>query len=227
MSKGFRLPKVEETTLKAEDDVALSVIEAGEFILWLEREQPDKWRNVILGVALQALAGLRVTEVLRLTCDKLRGDTVVIDTEVKNKSSIRRIQLPSLVLGLLAEYRDTSSRGLISHYRSIQAYATALSPMLRARGCLTVTPKDLRKTLPTEFRHTGNYGYAFERYIGHSARTITDKHYVALSEEGRLDLMRKQVVAPIDKMLRDLCEKRHKICTDGNVLFIGNTNKSL
>ncbi len=66
-----------------------------------------------------------------------------------------------------------------------------------------VKVRELRRTIPTEFRHTGSYGYILERYLGHKEGTITDKHYVSLPEvKKKLELMRLQVCRPINRATR-------------------------
>ena len=219
VTQGFRLPKIKETAYVAERAGALSLREAAEFLLWIEGQKHS--HRVVLGVALQALAGLRVTEVLRLGWDKIEGDTVVIEGETKNEASVRRIPLPRLVLDIMEDYRTGQTGLVFPNYSSVEGYTKHVRRLLRARH-IPIPPKDLRNTLPTEFRSTGHYGYIFERYLGHAATSITDKHYVTLSEADRLQLMRDQVVKPIDERLGDLCEERHKIGTTGKVvMFLG------
>ena len=80
-----------------------SLVWVADFLLWL-REAPGGWA-VLPGVALQGLCGCRVTEMLRLTWDRVDLDrgTVRVDGEIKNEHSRRLIPLPQLVVEILAE----------------------------------------------------------------------------------------------------------------------------
>jgi integrase len=214
---GFRLPKVKRNTYEAETNPALSLIQAAKFVIWIESQRFG--HRVVLGVALQALAGLRITEVIRLTWDKFEGDTVVVEGETKNNPSLRRIPLPKIVLDLINDYRTAESGMVYPDYTTIDGYTKHVRRLLKAQH-IQIPVKDLRNTLPTEFRAKGHHGYIFERYIGHAATSITDKHYVTLGEAERLQLMRDQVVKHIDDILGDLCHKRHNIGTMTNVVAL-------
>jgi hypothetical protein len=63
-----------------------------------------------------------------------------------------------------------------------------------------------------------------ERYLGHSAKTTTDKHYVTLGEGQMLELMRVQVVRALNRILRSaratMRAKKHEKSTGGNLVFL-------
>ncbi len=179
IAEGFVLPAVRATSYQPEERPALSIREVTAFLSFLEQVKPEEGCKVILGVALQALAGMRVMEVLRLTWDRFDRDTVLIEGEVKNEASLRRIPLPALVLDLIRDYRDPASPRVVPVYSERNAYGKTVRQLLRDFG-RSMPPRELRRTLPTEFKASGLYGFVLERYIGHSEKTITDKHYVAL-----------------------------------------------
>jgi len=219
--KGFKLPKVIQTRYESEEAPALSLAEVCGFLEYL-REAEDG-EKVILGVALQALAGLRETEVLRLTRAKLDRDLLTVEGEVKNKPSIRRIPLPALVLDYIAEYPKGERFTTYNHYT---AYSKAVTEHMVgwARECPGVgrrlPARELRRTLPSELKARGQFGWVTERYLGHSAKTITDKHYVALPEVKLFELMRVQVVRVINRLLRTFRSKKHEKSTVDKVIIL-------
>lgn len=234
--KGFRLPKVIKTSYDTEEEPALSFHDVCKFLEYVQ-QIPDG-RRVIIGIALQALAGLRITEVLRLTADKLNRDLLTVEGIVKNAPSIRRIPLSALVLDIIARYHRGNR---FTDYVQYREYSKAITKLmdrwaLQSVGQVGYTPtahiiivRELRRTIPTEFRHTGSYGYILERYLGHSEKTITDKHYVSLPESKKLELMRVQVCRPINRATRSFREtlgaKKHEKSTVDKVLFMDHIRK--
>ena len=47
----------------------------------------------------------------------------------------------------------------------------------------------------------GWHNYALERYLGHSPKSITEKHYVLLRREEMDELLRKQVAERVNSAL--------------------------
>ncbi|MCL4735350.1 MAG: phage integrase N-terminal SAM-like domain-containing protein [Candidatus Omnitrophica bacterium] len=203
--KGFKLPRLPHSQYEIQESPAFSILEICRFLQYLETAEGGS--KVLLGVALQALAGLRETEVLRLTRDKLDRDLLTVEGEVKNKPSIRRIPLPALLLDYIAEYQDGDRFTTYRHYTAYSKVVTAHMEEWQ-RQCPGIgrrlPARELRRTIPTELKAKGLHGWVTERYLGHSAKTITDKHYVSLPEGKLLDLMRIQVVRPINRILRSI-----------------------
>ena len=224
VSVGLQKPRQARTKYKADVAPSLTFREVCEFLDFLEDpEKAPEGYKIILGVALQGLAGLRLTEVLRLTHDKLVKDTLTVEGVVKNSASIRRIPLPALVLDLISEYRN-SIIDRFTTYMDLTAYSKAVSSHLVAWGS-EISPRELRRTIPTEFRVRGFHGWTTERYLGHAVSTVTDRHYVALAEGKSIQLMRDQVVRPINRTLRTLRAKRYKNGTLDNVVDLREARK--
>ncbi len=114
-------------------------------------------------------------------------------------------------------------QGLVAHPHDL-AYGKAIAAHLMAWGS-EIDPSDLRKTIPTEFKVRGLHGWTTERYLGHKANTVTDRHYVTLSEARSIQLMRDQVVRPINRILRTLRAKRYKNGTVDNLVVLREHRK--
>jgi integrase len=207
-AEGYRPPK-RSCRLLYEDQrgrVALTPAEVGDFLIWLLGH--SKGWKLLPDVALQGLCGLRVNEVLRLTWDRvdLKAGHVTIEGEVKNEFSVRRLPLPGLVLDVLEACSKNGPR-VIPAYHSHHEYGRALRGALRKwRPNLPLEPKGLRRTLPSEARRAGWSGSSLERYLGHSLKNITERHYLASDAETLQSLFREQVVARVDAILRP-CRK--------------------
>lgn len=174
-------------------------------------------RRFVQGVALQALAGLRIMEVMRLTWDNINGDIITIQGEVKNQSSMRRIPIPRVAAMLLDESRGAGK--VIKDYKDWFGYSKIIRASLDQHD-IDIPPKNLRKTIPTEFKLRGWEGFVMERYLGHSVKTITDKHYFSVSQAELEELFRQQVVSRIDEILSELSQKRQAKGTLDNVVTI-------
>ncbi len=154
--------------------------------------------GVRLAVALQGIAGLRLTEALRLNRKNidLENGTITIDGEVKNKHSARKIPVASVVLDCIRNAKnlvDYSSRDTLG--AAISRKMTLWSPEK------AVKPKDLRNTLQTEAVLGGWYGYFLELYVGHSPKSIgpvAATHYMGLQGDRRIPYFREHVVSKIE-----------------------------
>ncbi len=224
-SRGFKLPKVVKTQYEKEEAPALSLTEICGFLEYLETSAEGE--KVILGVALQGLAGLRETEVLRLTRNQLERDLLTVEGEVKNKPSIRRIPIPALLLDYISRYPDGDRFTTYKHYTAYSKVVTEHMEEWQKKhpGVGRRLPaRELRRTIPTELKSKGLHGWVTERYLGHSAKTITDKHYVRLPEAKLLELMRVQVVRPINRILRlartTLRLKKHEKSTVDKIIIL-------
>lgn len=194
-TKGFRVPNMPRP-LDYSERTSLTLAQVCEFLLWL-RKQPHGW-NILPGVALQGLCGLRVCEVLRMRWNSvdLGAGTVTVAGVVKNPHSVRRLPVPDLVTTILVEAPRVSENLLA--YKRRGAYWRAFSRRWKRYGGPEIEPKGLRRTLPTEAITHGFAGYALERYLGHSPRTITDRHYVATDVQ---TLMRSQIVERVNEIV--------------------------
>ncbi len=173
------------------------------FLKWLEEN--DHW-NILPGVALQGLCACRLRETVRLKWENvdLESRTVTIEGQVKNVQSIRRLPLPQAVWKVLEAGPRDGDR-VLDKYQGPERYKTYGRQVRRLLQrwdpeC-RIEPKGLRRTLPSEAIRGGWAGYALERYLGHSAQGITEKHYVAASGVELVDLLRRQVVEKVDGAL--------------------------
>ncbi len=206
---GFKLPKPQREFLLAEQEqrVSYSIARVGEFLLWL-RDYSKGWK-LIPGVALQGLCGLRIREVLRLSWDRvdLVAGTITVEGKVKNEHSVRRLPLPLLVRRILMEAPRQSSMVLCG-YRSEGTYTEAVRNAYRKWDSGSVIePKGFRRTLASEAIRNGWDGFALERYLGHSPKSITEKHYVSMTQDEFQKLLRDQVVRRVDDALERCLEK--------------------
>lgn len=154
-------------------------------------------------MAPQGLCGLRLREAWRLRWERvdLERGFVTVDGVVKNLSSVRRLPIPTLVLSILGSTPCDGER-VLAAYEDQTSYAKAIGRCLRKMfPGRKIEPKGLRRTLPTEAIREGWGGYALERYLGHSAKSVTDKHYVTPSEDELQELFRTQVVARVEAAL--------------------------
>lgn len=184
------------------------------FLLWLH-QQEDGW-NVLAGIALQGLCGLRVSETLRLRWDRvdLEHGIISIDGETKNDPSRRRIPVPSLALEIL---KATPRCGnlVIFQYGGISSWRNALKIrsgpndqeyvgfMDRFEVGSYIPPKDLRNTLATERKRRLWNKEVMQIYLGHSSRDVIDIHYSHLEDDEVIDLFRQEVVSKVDDLLVD------------------------
>jgi len=219
-SAGFRLPKVHKDLLYQDQEgkVFLPLAEAGEFLVWL-RDQPGGW-GILPGIALQALCAMRIREVLRLKWSgiDLVLQTVTIEGKVKNVHSVRRLPLPRLAYEILAESPRNGER-VVPEYKQEDSYGQALKRFLAMwKPDFILEPKGLRRTLPSEAMRRGWSGFALERYLGHSPKSIMERHYIAQTHDQIVDLFREQVVPKVDQILAPALAKWHQTGTLANVV---------
>lgn len=183
----------------------LSIHQVLDFLQWLSNK--PNFEPMMMGIALQGLAGLQLQEALRLTSDKVDwGEkTLTIDGAVKNRYRIRRIPVCSIVMGLLRRYSDSSqpTGNLIPHYANYSNYSHAVSRELkRWDSSIHITPKDLRNTIQTVAIDGGWYGYYVQRYVGHAPQTIGERHYHGDKGKRLIPLFRNNVVSHIEEEIR-------------------------
>ena len=179
----------------------LSIHQILNFLDWLARKNGQE--SLILGVALQGLAGLQLQEALRLTWDKVDMDeeTITIDGVVKNRYRIRKIPVCKVIMWLLCRIRHSvdPEKLIIPDYAAFDNYSHAVHRELRRwNPTVYIKPKDLRNTLQTEAIDAGWYGYYVQRYVGHAPATIGERHYHGDQGKRLIPLLREKVVAHID-----------------------------
>jgi len=166
-------------------------------------------------VALQGLAGLRLTEALRLTWDKVDCDhgLVEISGETKNEASKRVIPVAARVLDALnhvarAPIQSIDNRVLI-YARDYTSLSNVLGRAIRAWSpTINWQPKDLRNCILQWSVAQGHHGMLWEEYVGHAPGGITARHYIArlsalsAGESDALDermaILRERLLAPLE-----------------------------
>ena len=206
---GFKLPKPKsEFRLSDQDEKTFLTLEGvAEFLLWF-RERPRSW-NALAGIALQGFCGLRVREAFRLRWENvdLLEATITIEGLVKNFHSVRRLPLPQMVVDILAESKRKTPY-VVTGFKDAGNYADATKRELkRWKPDFEMEPRGFRRTLPSIGIREGWHNYALERYLGHSPKTITERHYVVQTREQMVQLLREQIVSKVDIALEPLLEK--------------------
>lgn len=179
------------------------------------------------GAALQALAGLRVQEVFRLTWDHIDLDAQLVEISglVKTDWSRRVIPICDEATRHLRAMPRQKVRGinddrLYADFQTWQGYSRSLKREIRKwNPKVSWNPKDLRNCLPTWARSVGRRGEVLEEYLGHAPRSVTDRHYIprlgavtrgeqqALSDA--MAIFRREIVSPLDHAIHE--QKKNEI----------------
>ncbi len=196
------------------------------FCDWLRENRP----YLEVGACLQGLAGLQLLEALRLTWDRvdLERGLVEVSGEVKNEYRNRVIPVSTRVVEAL--YRASVRRRTAKLYSGVVlgdkgrpyedfcSYSRLMGKAItRWNTRCEWAPKDLRNCLPTFAIMEGIHGAIWEQYIGHSPKTITERHYVPRLGSGthgeeaalarQVELFGRLVVAPIEEAFgRQVCK---------------------
>ncbi len=202
--QGIRLSRKEShpsTYNEDEGNPYLSIHQVLNFLDWLARK--EGLDGLIVGIALQGLAGLQLQEALRLTWEKvdLKDETITIDGVVKNHYRIRKIPVSMVVARLLRRVRPlVDPQGpVIPGYAAFDNYSHAVRrEILRWNSSVNIKPKDLRNTIQTASIDGGWYGYYMQRYVGHAPTSIGERHYHGDKGKRLLPLFREKVVSYID-----------------------------
>lgn len=172
-----------------------------DFLLFL-RKQPFGW-HTLPGVALQALVGLRESEVHRMLWSSVDLDhgTVTVQGLVKTDQSVRVIPVAGIVLDILTEVPRLGER-ILHTYQKPSGYSQAVERQMDRWGVLRIKVTDLRKTLETEAIMRGWSGYVFNRYLGRAPHKddVQAQSYILVGTHLQ-DLFRDQVVARLDEVL--------------------------
>ena len=174
--------------------------------------------GVIPGLALQAFCGLRVTEMLRLSWDRvgLVAGTIKIDGEVKNDPSRRTLPMPALVVDILSETPRNGSR-VVWAYTDRSAWRRAVRRVLkRWNPERMVSPKTFRKTLSTEMRLRRWNRDVLDLYYGHAEKDVLGAHYIRETFEELQRLFREEVTMPVDEVLTPWRDRWNR--SDQNVI---------
>lgn len=208
--------QIKTTTPQFPDDkTALTLVEAAEFCEALA--ESEEGRRILPGVALQALAGLRLTEAFRLQWSSVHLETgiVIIQGQVKGRDSVRRVPVPNFVLDVL-EATPRSEERILAEYCDFRNYGHAVAKCLkRWRPDLKLEPKGLRRTLESEAARRGWAGYAFNRFLGRAPGSIAERHYISVGSD-LVDLLREQVTERINEILAPY--RRRPTQSGGNVI---------
>jgi len=198
--EGFRLRRRQGDVRVASDRV-LSIAQVCELLAWLEQSERPARRELALAVALQGLAGLRLTEALRLRWDDVdwEAGTVTIQGVVKNRYSARCIPIAHRVRECL-EGAEKRAERLLCRFAAWTSLGHAIGREMRLWSQeRSVPPKDLRKTVPTAAA-AGDWDSLYvNRYLGHAPQTIKERYYQRVAPERLISLLREHVVAHIDR----------------------------
>jgi len=191
------------------------------FCDWLRDNRP----HLEAGACLQGLAGLQMLEGLRLTWNKVDLDRglVEISGEVKNEYRNRVIPVMDRVVEALRRARARQAELKVQRvrefvvagergdsYDDFASYSRQMGTAIRKwnPGC-DWAPKDLRNCLPTFSTMEGIHGSIWEQYIGHTPKTVTERHYVprlasrtmgeATALERQIALFRRFVIEPLQQ----------------------------
>lgn len=190
---------------------ALGIHDVLVFAEWL-RSQSVYRQRLVPAVYLQALVAMRVKETFYLRWDQvdLESGTLDIedvdDHEVKTDDSVRRIPLPQVVWDELRKCPKSGDR-IMEHLPTWDAQgkglARAINSWKKSKGF--IEPKGLRRTIPTHARkrrvQEGWNDYFVELFIGHAAKTITDRHYTEYDPELIVADLRREVTDKIDQVV--------------------------
>jgi integrase len=198
MAREYQLPNVAERlgigTKLVRPPARVFLPDVVSFVDWLR----DRGSRLEVAAALQGLAGLAIMEALRLTWDKvdLRRGWIEISGEVKNAHRNRVIPVCSRVVDALSRASAASSSSGVELVRapvvrsplgccyldgvdSWKNFSREMAAMIRQwNPRVGWTPKDLRNCLPTFALGEGLQDHVWEQYIGHAARSVTERHYV-------------------------------------------------
>jgi len=208
-AEGFRLPTVKEANRQRRRD-PLTLEEVAEFLLFL-REQPFGW-NILTGVALAGIAGLRLQEARCLKwihIDLRTGMVSIVAENSKTAYSERTIPIPELVLDILREaYRrqQPDENDYVVPTNSRHSFRRAFYRHRNHwRPGLNVEPSGLRRVLRSEWFKRHWHTDSLSVYRGHkppSTSPVDWKHYIIFDPQGLQQTFREEVVAKIDEVVK-------------------------
>lgn len=187
--------------------VALTLEQIGE---WVVAMFDKAGHSIIPGVVIQGLASARLEETFRMTWEDVDLETGVLHVKgQKTALSDRLIPLPRFAVETLAWFKgesDGTGRILNTFNGDWRNYAKAVHKAIQRRfPGLSLEPKGLRRSLPSQAFREGFYGPMVQLYRGHVPEQVSGldwNHYLVHDPVGLLDRMREQVVAHIDDRLK-------------------------
>ena len=110
-------------------------------------------------------------------------------------------------MAVLSEFKGRSPY-VITGFKDDKNYSEAVRDALDSwRSEPDLETKGLRRTLPSVGVLARWHDYALERFLGHSHKTITDKHYVANTPDQLLELLREEIAARVDQALEPFLQE--------------------
>ena len=198
----------------------------------LRRARENYLPSAVLGFALGGFAGMRLTEIIRLTPEKLKGDCVWIDGRTKNRHSPRVIPLCDVALRFARAHGrlyQRSKRGRTSGTQSNGAgfYATETSLSHTMADVLAelhaetgeeeyglVDPHEAaRKTFDNLLYRLGVPADAREGYQGRKLQGMGASHYTDVvpvpgelpkPREEKIQVFRERIIAPLNSKLKSV-----------------------
>jgi integrase len=192
------------------------------FLNWLVHS--NTWGRLAVPVALQTLAGLRLQEALRLRWNKVDFETgtITVDGDVKNRFSVRCIPVVSVLHWLLR--RASESENIVDqdalitpYYSDYRHYSHAVRKAIKGwRPGVRMKPKDFRNTLPTVAFEKGWHSVYVERYLGHTPKAISERHYHGDQGSRMIPLYREKVVSFLEAEIRAWVKDRNTLILPGH-----------
>jgi len=173
-------------------------------------------------VLLMLDCGLRRQEALRLRWSDIRQTTqegeyqlLVSPSSEKTKRGRYVPLLKETLTTLLAWQEDQKLKGASSEFvfphpatgKPLGSIDTAWENLITeaSKGCKSLqglTVKDLRSTYGSKLVQNGAPIFTVSKLLGHSSVTITEKHYAALSDEGKREAVNTLSTMPKEMKLR-------------------------
>ena len=183
--------------------------------------QKSRWfkDHLTPAVLLMLDCGLRRQEALRLRWTDIRPtdktDEYQLFINPNSEKTKRGRYVPLLretLATLLAWQEDQDRRGINSEYvfphpntgNPLRSIDTAWDKLVaeassRCKSIRGLTVKDLRSTYGSRLVQNGAPIFTVSKLLGHSSVTVTEKHYAALSDEGK-----REAVNTLSKMPKEL-----------------------
>lgn len=183
------------------------------------REAGD--RAALLGFVCGGLAGMRITEIMRLTSDKVDWDAGTVETGHKNEASLRVIPVCDMVLETLRDhfdYRDKPYAATSTFSHHMRWILNTVAEETGDKSFTMVTPKDAGRK---SFVNCAMYlcqenGYdtnLVRAYIGHAFPQwdILHRNYASLVprpndmpivQQAAVTKLRKLVIEPLENEIK-------------------------
>lgn len=212
---------ISDTKLSREGNVtSLSAKYSGSVQQALENQKSRWFKDHLTPAVLLMLdCGLRRQEALRLRWTDIRPtdktDEYQLFINPNSEKTKRGRYVPLLretLATLLAWQEDQDRRGINSEYvfphpntgNPLRSIDTAWDKLVaeassRCKSIRGLTVKDLRSTYGSRLVQNGAPIFTVSKLLGHSSVTVTEKHYAALSDEGK-----REAVNTLSKMPKEM-----------------------